>query len=283
MKIKQVFNNNVISALDSLENELIIKGKGLGFMKKPGDDVAEENIEKIFTNENQDTSNRLATLLEEIPLQIIEISDEIIKLAKLSLGKELNDIIYVSLTDHIHYAIERHKDGMDIKNGLLWEISNIYREEYAIGKKALDIIEAHTSILLPDDEAGFIAHHIVNAELNEEMTNVVNITKVAQEVLNIVKYHYNIQFDATTLAHHRFVTHLKFFAQRLFRGIRGVDRDEYLYQIVKEKHADAFACAGKIALFIKKTYAYTISKDEMFYLTIHIQRVVSQQITTESP
>src|SRR5699024_11806463 len=74
-------------------------------------------------------------------------------------------------------AIQRHKDGMNIKNGLLWEISNIYQEEYAIGKKALEIIEAHTSIQLPDDEAGFIAHHIVNAALNEEMTNVVNITR----------------------------------------------------------------------------------------------------------
>src|SRR5699024_9464560 len=139
---------------------------------------------------------------EEVPLQIIEISDGIIQLTKLTLGKELNDIIYDSVAYHIHYDIQRHKDGMNIKIGLLWVISNIYHEEYAIGKKALEIIEAHTSIQLPDDEAGFIAHHIVNAALNEEMTNVVNITKVTQEVLNIVKYHFNIQFDRNTLAHH---------------------------------------------------------------------------------
>src|SRR5699024_11394829 len=80
MKIKQVINNNVISALDNDDKELIIKGKGLGFMKKPGDNVTEENIEKIFTNENQDTSKQLTNLLEEVPLQIIEISDEIIQL-----------------------------------------------------------------------------------------------------------------------------------------------------------------------------------------------------------
>src|SRR5699024_4778861 len=150
-------------------------------------------IEKIFTNENQDTSKQLTNLLEEVPLQIIEISDEIIQLTKLTLGKELNDIIYVSLTDHIHYSIQRHKYGMNNKNRLRRESSNIYQEQYPIGKKALEIIEAHPSIQLPDDEAGFIAHHIVNAALNEEMTNVVNITKVTQEVLNIVKYHFNIQ------------------------------------------------------------------------------------------
>src|SRR5699024_12046896 len=137
---------------------------------------------------------------EEVPLQIIEISDEIIQLTKLTLGKELNDIIYVSFTDHIHYAIQIHKDDMNIKNGLLWEISNIYHEEYAIGKKALEIIETHTYIQLPDDEAGFIAHHNVNAALNEEMTNVVNITKATKEVGNIVKDHFNNQYYRNDLA-----------------------------------------------------------------------------------
>src|SRR5699024_6884940 len=100
-------------------------------------------------------------LLEEVPLQIIEISDEIIQLTKLTLGKELNDIIYVSLTDHIHYAIQRHKDGMNIKNELLWEISNIYQEKYAIGKKAIEIIKVHTKIKRPDNEAGFNYYLIV--------------------------------------------------------------------------------------------------------------------------
>src|SRR5699024_12256245 len=119
----------------------------------------------------------------------------------------------------------------------------------------------HTSIQLPDDEAGFIAHHIVTAALNEEMTNVVNITKVTQEVLNIVKYHFNIQFDRNTLAHNLFVTHLKFFAQRLFRGERGVYRDEFLNQIVKVKKKELNACAEKKDLYIKITYTYTISND----------------------
>src|SRR5699024_9694883 len=102
-------------------------------------------------------------------------------------------------------------DGMNIKNGLLWKISNIYQEEYAIGKKPIEIIEAHTSIKLPDDEAGIIAYNIVNTALNEEMTNVVNITKVTQEVLNIVKYHLNIKFDSNTFVYHQFVTNIKLF------------------------------------------------------------------------
>lgn len=280
MKIKQVFNNNVISARDEDDHEIVIIGNGLGFMKKTGDDVLEENIEKIFTIENTEISKRLTTLLEEVPEDIFDISDEIIKLAKLTLGKNLNDIIYVSLTDHIHYALERNKKGMDIKNGLLWEISRLYNEEYTIGKKAIDIIKKHTSIQLPEDEAAFIAHHIVNAELNEEMTNVIKITKVTQEVLNIVKYHFNIDFDTTSLAHHRFVTHLKFFAQRIFSGLNYAPKEEFLHAIVRNKHKKAYNCTERINTFIESTYNYTLSNDEKLYLTIHINRVVSQVLTT---
>ena len=63
---------------------------------------------------------------------------------------------------------------------------------------------------LPEDEAGFIALHIVNAELNEEMPNIINITKVMQEILSIVKYHFKIDFNEESLHYYRFVTHLKF-------------------------------------------------------------------------
>ncbi|MDQ0297915.1 beta-glucoside operon transcriptional antiterminator [Salibacterium salarium] len=282
MKIKQVFNNNAISALDQQQNELVIMGKGLGFMKKPGDAVEEQHIEKVFTIDNQETSNWLTNLLNELPEQMIDISDEIIKNAKLTLGKNLNDIIYVSLTDHIYYALQRHEKGMDIQNALLWEISRLYPEEYKMGQEALNIIEHYTSVRLPEDEAGFIAHHIVNAELNEEMTNVVNITRLTQQVLDIVKYQYHIDINANTLSHHRFVTHLKFFAQRLFSGVQHGSKDEFLFNVVKEKHEDAFRCVKKISKFIEETYGYTLSKDDQLYLTIHIHRVTSNEQVTKN-
>ena len=121
----------------------------------------------------------------------------------------------MSLTDHINFAIQRNKKGLDIKNALLWETKRLYKDEFAIGKQALAMVKNKTGVSLPEDEAGFIALHIVNAELNEEMPNIINITKVMQEILRIVKYHFKIEFNEESLHYYRFVTHLKFFAQRL--------------------------------------------------------------------
>jgi beta-glucoside operon transcriptional antiterminator len=145
-----------------------------------------------------------------------------------------------------------------------------------VGIKALQRIKEKLNISLPEDEAGFIALHIVNAELNDEMTNIVNITKVMQEILNIVKYHFKIDFDEESLNYYRFITHLKFFAQRLFNKTYMDNEDDFLYDVIKEKYREAYRCTEKIREFISKKYNYDINAEEMVYLTIHIARVVTR-------
>jgi beta-glucoside operon transcriptional antiterminator len=276
MKIAKVINNNVISVIDENNKELVIMGRGLAFQKRPGDVVEEEKIEKIFKLDNKDVSEKFKTLLYDIPLEYMEIAEAIINYAKVTMGKKLNESIYVSLTDHIVFAIERSKKGLLISNALLWEIKRIYKDEYAIGLKAIEKINNKIGISLPEDEAGFIAMHIVNAELNEEMPNVVNITKLIQDVLNIVKYHFKIDIDEDSLNYFRFLTHLKFFAQRLFSGTSLGSKDDFLYEMMKEKYKDAIACVKKIKDYIKKEHGQDLTKEEMAYLAIHIERVVNR-------
>ncbi|PSA95306.1 transcription antiterminator LicT [Bacillus atrophaeus] len=276
MKIAKVYNNNVVSVINEHDKESVIMGRGIAFQKKAGDKVDEGRIEKIFTLENKDVSEKFKTLLYEIPLECMEVSEEIISYAKMRLGKKINDSIYVSLTDHINFAIERHKIGLDIKNALLWETRRLYKEEFSIGKEALLMVEKKTGISLPEDEAGFIALHIVNAELNEEMPNIINITKVMQEILSIVKYHFNIEFDEESLYYYRFVTHLKFFAQRLFNGTYMESSDDFLFETVKKKYHRAYKCTEKIKQYIQKEYDHELTSEELLYLTIHIERVVKQ-------
>ena len=86
--------------------------------------------------------------------------------------KKLNEIIYVSLTEHIHGAIERYHQGIQVKNPLLMEIKRLFADEYEIGRRALEMIHQDFGVLFEEDEAGYIAYHIVNAELNNDMINI---------------------------------------------------------------------------------------------------------------
>jgi len=273
--IEKILNNNAVISLGEEQTEIIVMGRGVAFGKRPGDLIDQSRIEKVFTLKNNDLTNKLKQLIAEIPIEYITVSEEIINYAKLQLGKNLNDNIYISLTDHIHYAVERFKKGMTIKNGLLWEIKNLYKEEFQIGLEALKKIEQAFGVRLPEDEAAFIALHIVNAELNEDIGNIMAMTEIVQEVLKIVQYHYRVDFDQESLNYYRFITHLKFFAQRLVNKefYHDGEQDD-LFQIVKTRYAEAYDCALKIKEFIYKKYQYIITKEEMMYLTIHIERVV---------
>ena len=273
MEISKVLNNNVAVVIENNE-EKIVMGRGICFKKKTGDTIEPETIDKVFYLQNQEVLSRFKELVVDIPLEYLEIGEEIMDEARLSLGKALNDNIYISMVDHIYTAVVRAKDDILVKNALLWDIQRFYKEEYQIGKKALEIIEKKTGVLLPNDEAGFIALHIVNGQLDEDVHDMYEITKIMQEIENIVRYHFKIEFNEESAYYYRFITHLKFFAQRLVEHKKQNKQEDDLLEVVQVKYANAYQCVKKIAMYIKNQYNYELYDEEKLYLTIHIHRVV---------
>lgn len=277
MKIDKVINNNLIRAFDENNKEVLVMGCGLGFQKKIGQLIDKSKIEKIYFLDNKNDSNKLMTLLSEIPLEIIQASNEIISYAKYSLGKKLNDNIYISLTDHISFAVERAKQGINFKNALLWEIKRFYNHEFLIGREAVQIIKKRLDIDLPEDEAASIALHIVNAQLNSNnMNETLDITKMIQHILNIVKYNYNLELDEYSLHYERFITHLKFFSQRIFSGKTINEEDSNLCELMKKKYKEAYECVYKIEKYINKEFNHDLTEEERMYLAVHINRITKQ-------
>lgn len=273
MEISKVLNNNVAVVIENNE-EKIVMGRGICFKKKTGDTIEPATIDKVFYLHNQEVLSRFKELVVDIPLEYLEIGEEIMDEARLSLGKALNDNIYISMVDHIYTAVVRAKDDILVKNALLWDIQRFYKEEYLIGKKALEIIEKKTGVLLPNDEAGFIALHIVNGQLDEDVHDMYEITKIMQEIENIVRYHFKIEFNEESAYYYRFITHLKFFAQRLVEHKKQNKQEDDLLEVVQVKYANAYQCVEKIAIYIKNQYNYELYDEEKLYLTIHIHRVV---------
>ena len=273
MEISKVLNNNVAVVIENNE-EKIVMGRGICFKKKTGDTIEPKIIDKVFYLQNQEVLSRFKELVVDIPLEYLEIGEEIMDEARLSLGKALNDNIYISMVDHIYTAVVRAKDNILVKNALLWDIQRFYKEEYQIGKKALEIIEKKTGVLLPNDEAGFIALHIVNGQLDEDVHDMYEITKIMQEIENIVRYHFKIEFNEESAYYYRFITNLKFFAQRLVEHKKQNKQEDDLLEVVQVKYVNAYQCVEKIAMYIKNQYNYELYDEEKLYLTIHIHRVV---------
>ncbi|MEP8982276.1 BglG family transcription antiterminator LicT [Enterobacter cloacae] len=272
MKIAKILNNNVVVVQDERGGEQVVMGRGLAFQKRVGDDLDTALIEKVFALQSDELVRRLGELLSQIPLEVMTTCDRIIGLAAQRLGK-LQDSLYITLTDHCYFAIERQKKGLAIKNVLLWDIKRLYPKEFELGQEARAIIARRLNVELEEDEAGFIALHLVTAQLNSEMPDVMHVTRVMQEILQLVKYQLQLEYDEESLSYQRFVTHLKFFAQRMLTRTVVEDDDVTLHTVVKDNYAKAWKCAEKIAQHLNKSYQRDLTTEEIMFLAIHIERV----------
>ncbi len=275
MEVDKVINNNLVrSHKDGCE--VLVMGKGLGFKKSRHDAIDEHLVEKIYVIQ-QNNCVYADDLLAKISYECIQTTNEIIDYVADALQKNLADKVFLGLADHINFALERAKKGIKVQNALLWEIKHLYNHEYLIAKEALRIIARRHAIELPEDEAGFLALHFINAQLDDtvRMEETMQMTQSIQKILDIVKFHYGIELNEHSIHYERFVTHLKYFWQRLIKG-KEIKDEENLLSVVQRKYPEEYACAQRIESYIQKTMQGKLTADELVFLTVHIRRVVRQ-------
>lgn len=275
MKIAKIMNNNVVSALDEGTREIIVLGKGIGFQKHNGDLIDEVKVEKIFRL-SEPARSKFEKLVEEIPYEYVSYTDEIVREATETLGMELNKNIYITLTDHLHFAIERYRRNITFQNALLWEIKRFYSREYEVGLKAVELLKEREGVALSVDEAAFIALHIVNAEMDINLSRTLSVPGMIKDLLNIVRYTFHVDLDEEGLSYERFVTHLKFFIQRTLKRQCYPTEELELYELYRKKAPKSYECAKKIKKYMEEKTDTEVTDEEMMYLTVHISRVIKE-------
>lgn len=271
--IEKVINNNIISAYEKSGAEVIVMGRGIGFKKKQGEVVPADQISKIFRIKSRTLAEQFKELLANMPLERVRISDEIISHAKDHLKLKLNQSIYVTLTDHINFAIERVSQGIEPQNALLWEIKRFYPQEFQLGIYALELIQDRLDILLPEDEAGFIPLHFVNAEYGTDIRDAVKFPDQMQAIVDIVERDLGMLLDESSLHYERFMTHIKFLIQRIYRKELLSSEDRELSLLMQRKYPREYQCSLKVAEYIMQATGSRLSEEEIMYLSVHIRRV----------
>ncbi|MDN6070477.1 MAG: PRD domain-containing protein [Lactococcus plantarum] len=277
MLVGKVINNNIVRSVDEENREVLVMGSGIGFKKSVGEVIVQEKVEKIYILNDDINRLRFEELLSQIPIEVIKITNEIIDYGKVSLAKDLPDSLYTVLLDHINFAIERTKEGLVIRNALIWETKRFYANEFSIGEFALELIDQKLGVNLPEDEAAFIALHFASANIDAVTTEEAKkILSTIKDILTIVRYHFNIELNESTIHYERFVTHLKFFIQRMLSGRHLDEDDDDFLMMLKTKYKAEYLCTLKISDYFQNNYQLTLTTDEIMYLTIHIRRITAQ-------
>lgn len=276
MKVIKVLNNSVLMAVDDAGNEVILMGKGLGYAKSIGCDLNDAEIEKVFVLRDRSLLNDIIRLATEIDSLYFELARATIDYAVQKYHMKLMDHIYLSLTDHISFAVRRFQENKAFRSFYFLEMKQFNPRECEIAKYCLDLIEERVGVRLPDGELGYIAFHFINAQQNNPYRDMdLQILEVVQDILDIIKYDLKIVYDTDSIAYSRLVTHLRLFAQRAVTGSFVKDNEQdFLYDQIIDTCQQSYKCVKKIGIYINKQFHVTLTKQEELYLVIYIHRLM---------
>ncbi|AEM77991.1 glucose PTS transporter transcription antiterminator GlcT [Thermoanaerobacter wiegelii] len=271
-QVVKVLNNNVCMVKDDKGMECIVVGKGIGFGKRPSDIIEEDKLEKIFYVQEDANKIKFSELMEKIRGDVIGIAEEIIAMAEKIKGKKLNEHIHIALADHIAFAIERINMGIEIKNPFNIEIKALYKDDYNIALKALELIKKRLNISLPEDEAGFIALHLHAALENAGLSSTLKNTRLVSQLVSTIENHLGKHIDRDSIDYLRLVTHLRFAIDRLEKNTPIANE---LLASIKKKFKRAYKIAMQVSKVIENTLGKEVPEEEIGYIAIHIQRLIN--------
>ena len=273
-RINKILNNKAIEMLEN-GTEIIIIGNGVGFNHKVNDYITMKENYKLYTLQNNLLKIQFKALLNEIPFKCIELTQEIIDMAKTDLNRNFNQGLLVSLSDHINFVSKNYLKGYGSYSLVSEEIKRFYHEEYEVGLKALDLINRYYQINLNKKEASAIAFHLINAEFNNNVSKTTSILKSIDDILNIIEANLGLELQEDSLYYSRLVIHLKFFMQRV---IKGESDDENFEKLIISAKSDINKKIGitldSIERYLNEEFDYVLSEAERFYLLVHISRII---------
>lgn len=278
MVIKKILNNNAAAVINEKGKECIVIGKGIAFGKKVGESIDTKHAVKIYKSTGHGLAEKLSDIVENIPFEHVKVCNEIVSMARKELGY-IDDKIFLTLIDHISFAIERHNKGLEFAD-IFWDLQKLYPDEYNVGLKSLDIIEKRLGVCLPRSEATLIAFHILNAN-GTSMQAAKKSLKLINGILEIVRKHFDIEFDEDTTQFARFMTHLRFFASRVINQstdkLKPSKANKLLLRLLDEMSAEC-ECVNDIVEYVKLEFGYAVSNDEKSYLLIYIHGILSNLV-----
>lgn len=275
--ITRVLNHNVVLVEEpETKQEIVLFGKGIGFGAKPGNAIPahDPRVEKRFRLESESHQKQYQTILSQVDPAVVGIAEEIIALVASEITPKLNEHVHVALPDHIQFAIYRLKNGMEIINPFLFEIQSLYAKEYALAKRAAEMIKKAFGQDIPESEIGFLALHIHSAISYMPVSKTVQFTNMINELVNIIEQKTGITIERSTVDYVRLITHLRFAVDRI-RQQKSIQNP--LLDRVKTMIPEAYQLASELAAHISSRLEMTVPEDEIGYMAMHVFRLLQQQ------
>ncbi|GAA1487918.1 PRD domain-containing protein [Brachybacterium sacelli] len=275
--VQRVHNNNVVLALDGSDRSVVITGPGVGFGMSRGTVLDPGRIETVYVPENAARAQIAADTLAAIPVPVLETAAAIVDAFDHSAGLTHSDVLLVPVADHLHQAVRRAEQGIEIEMPLVWEVRNLYPRETRIGQEALEIIAERLGTRLPSQEATAFALHFVSVSFSQKVIDrTVLMTQSLTEIFSRIDAYRGEPLDRQGAAAARFVTHLRYLFTRLAEGREVADAPALLHDALETGLPDAMRIARDISALLEESWGHTLSSSESAYIALHVHRLLAE-------
>ena len=275
MKALKILNNNIVATIIDGKDALVV-GSGIGFGKKVNDTLDEGKVDRIYYLQDKQQSE-LFKLIDNVSVPCFEVCEAIINDA-VNRGLKIRPQVLLPIVDHVGFAIQRYRQNIVLPNLMSTDVSLLYPVAYECGTNALLKIEKALGIRLPDDEATYIALHLVN--YLEGGGHAYETVRLVKGCMDIIEQTYNIELKEDKLSTMRIRTHLNFLASRIFSHSDEAVSDasnEVMYNMLLKRHKLNQTCIKEIEEFIRNNFKHSIDDQEKLYLLIHLNQLLVNQ------
>lgn len=261
MLVTKTINNNIVECKASDGKPLIAMGRGVGFDFRPGSELDNARVERVFSMDETRGYGNIQTLFSTVPEDLLDICIGIIDKAREDLNIRLNDSIYITLTDHLHFAITKAAGGISQCSAVDGEVKVFYPAEYMMGRNAIQAIKNKLGVELPEEEACTIALHIVNAEYNSSIGSILKITRTITEIITIINHYTGLEIHDDRVEGAAFISFLKYFVFRFFTSgdIKDLARDRVSLLVEREMSPEYVKVTDIIGEHLYKLAGYRLS------------------------
>ncbi len=268
--IKVLNNNGILVYENGTGRELILLGNGVGFGKRPTQQIDRLPGAKIYSLVTRQKSQSVLQVVNGIRPEFIEAAGRIIDEAE-KLFQKVNREILLPMADHIALAAKRAKENRQIPNPFTPDIRVLFAKEYAAAVKGREILREMTGYEISDDEVGFITLHIHAGLSDEQVSEALDTTRIINEGIAMIERAFGQKFEEDSLAYTRLMSHLYYMVARTRKGeSTKADFNDFIFA----NYPETGRVAEEICCYMGQQLKKDVAREEIGFLAIHIQRVI---------
>lgn len=281
MIVVKRINNNAVLCVDPAGHQVVALGRGLA-QATLGSELDLNLVDHTF----YDVEPRYVELMRDLDLAYLEVSAQIIDMARGMLTYELSPNIEVALADHIQFAVQRIREHIYLSTPLSYDLQQNYPLEYKIAQWALKLVNQNFGVVLPRNEISGIAMCLINGAYSSagavSSDSAETQDRLLEDITRIVEETMGTAVDREGFGFARFATHVQYLIRRVATGDAIASENSGMYALAAADNPQASTCVEAIAALLNSTYQQQLTDEEKLYLILHINRICSHPSAGES-